>query len=354
MERYQHDVIFDLIAIYGYFGKIVERTCREFNLKYPHLPSMTRKKFARIKRNFCDFGKVDKPLARKKPVTEDEVNQVAVLGYFEAHPRKSIRNASADLGLSYATVQRILHHHKIHPYSFIRLQKLHPGDYQRRVEFCENFLIEAQEDENFLQRIIWTDEAKFCQRGVFNRRNRHFYARENPHMVLEVENQRKFSLNVFCMLMDNRFWYFIYNENLNGDRYIDIIRNVVEEFVDDLPLRVADSCWYQMDGAPAHSTRAVDEKLTELFRDRWWGNKGPRLWPPRSPDLTPVDYYLWGRIKELVYATPIDNENDLRLKITAAFENLQPGEIKQATSHSVQNRILECLNQNGAHIEHLL
>jgi hypothetical protein len=65
-----------------------------------------------------------------------------------------------------------------------------------------------------------------------------------------------------------------------------------------------------MDGAAAHSSRAVDAKLTELFEDHWWGNKGPSVWSARSQDLTPLDFYLWGRIKELVYANPVLNYED--------------------------------------------
>jgi len=29
--------------------------------------------------------------------------------------------------------------------------------------------------------------------------------------------------------------------------------------------------------------------------------------PPRSPDLTPLDFYLWGQIKTLMYSDPTEN-----------------------------------------------
>lgn len=116
-----------------------------------------------------------------------------------------------------------------------------------------------------MRRIIWTDEAKFAQVGVFNRRNRHFWAAANPHLIFEVENQIQFSINVFCLVMDNRLHWFMYDENLNEDKYLEIINNVVQDFVDNLPLQHAVHLWYQMDGAPAHSTNAVDLRLRELF-----------------------------------------------------------------------------------------
>ena len=45
--------------------------------------------------------------------------------------------------------------------------------------------------------------------------------------------------------------------------------------------------------------------------------------PPRSPDLNPLDYFLWGYQKSLVYITPIENENDLRNRIVAPCETIR-------------------------------
>ncbi|GFU94970.1 hypothetical protein TNCV_333061 [Trichonephila clavipes] len=36
--------------------------------------------------------------------------------------------------------------------------------------------------------------------------------------------------------------------------------------------------------------------------DRLISRFGPVNWPPRSCDLTPLDYFLWGYVKPLVYA----------------------------------------------------
>jgi hypothetical protein len=57
-----------------------------------------------------------------------------------------------------------------------------------------------------------------------------------------------------------------------------------------------------MDGAPAHWAREVREWMNEQFGGKWIGHGGPIEWPPRSPDLTPPDYFLWGYFKDKVYA----------------------------------------------------
>jgi hypothetical protein len=44
------------------------------------------------------------------------------------------------------------------------------------------------------------------------------------------------------------------------------------------------------DGAPAHFSRAVRDVLNNTYHDRWIGRGGPTAWPPRSPDLNPLDF----------------------------------------------------------------
>ena len=46
-------------------------------------------------------------------------------------------------------------------------------------------------------------------------------------------------------------------------------------------------------------------------------------WPPRSPDLTPCDYFLWGHLKNKVYATPPISVDNLRICITAEVNILK-------------------------------
>ena len=61
------------------------------------------------------------------------------------------------------------------------------------------------------------------------------------------------------------------------------------------------------DGSPVHFRREVVQCLNTNYANRWIGRNGPILWPARSPDMNPCDNFLWGRIKELVYKTLVEN-----------------------------------------------
>jgi hypothetical protein len=65
------------------------------------------------------------------------------------------------------------------------------------------------------------------------------------------------------------------------------------------------------DGAPTHFDRVVTDHLNERFHERWIRRGGPVSWPPRSPDLIPLDFYLWGHLKTVVYATAVNDAEDL-------------------------------------------
>ncbi|GFT29160.1 uncharacterized protein TNCV_3587681 [Trichonephila clavipes] len=62
--------------------------------------------------------------------------------------------------------------------------------------------------------------------------------------------------------------------------------------------------------------------LNATFETRWIGRGGPVLWPPRSLNLSSLGYFLWGNLKNLVYATPFDQEEDLVARISEATANV--------------------------------
>ena len=69
------------------------------------------------------------------------------------------------------------------------------------------------------------------------------------------------------------------------------------------------------DGAPPHFPVAVRNHLNELFPHRWIGRDSEFSWPPRSPDMNPLDYYLWGDMKDFVYSGEINTRDVLLARI---------------------------------------
>ncbi|KAJ4430770.1 hypothetical protein ANN_19361 [Periplaneta americana] len=68
--------------------------------------------------------------------------------------------------------------------------------------------------------------------------------------------------------------------------------------------------WFMHDGTSALFLRNVREHLPLIFHDRWIGRRSPTPWPARSPNLNPLDFWLWGHMKEPGYLASERNEGD--------------------------------------------
>ncbi|GFV37134.1 putative LOC100569746 [Trichonephila clavipes] len=75
-------------------------------------------------------------------------------------------------------------------------------------------------------------------------------------------------------------------------------------FIPELNNHDVQELWFQQDGATCHTARATIDLLKDTFGDRLISHFGPVNWPPRSCDLTPLDYFLWGYVKSLVLDKP--------------------------------------------------
>jgi hypothetical protein len=82
---------------------------------------------------------------------------------------------------------------------------------------------------------------------------------------------------------------------------------------------------FQQEGAPPHYIKKVREYVNTRFPDRWIGRAAPIAWPPRSPDLTPLDFFLRGFVKNRVFLPLLPaNVAALRTRITAAVAEVTP------------------------------
>ncbi|GFV59390.1 uncharacterized protein TNCV_4633661 [Trichonephila clavipes] len=82
--------------------------------------------------------------------------------------------------------------------------------------------------------------------------------------------------------------------------------------------------WFQQDGAICHTARATIDLLKDTFGDRLISRFGPVNWPPRSCDLTPLDYFLWGYVKSLVYADTPQTLDHLEDNIRRVIADIRP------------------------------
>ncbi|GBO42980.1 hypothetical protein AVEN_237365-1 [Araneus ventricosus] len=109
-------------------------------------------------------------------------------------------------------------------------------------------------------------------------------------------------------------------------------------FLEDLPLSDLQHIWFQHNGAPPHKVSSVQQYIRETFQQQVIGHGGCVDWPPRSPDLNALDFFLWGYIEQRVYATLPPTLQEHRNRITDACASVPPSMFYNV-QREVQSRV---------------
>lgn len=125
---------------------------------------------------------------------------------FRARPGTSIRKESAHLQLSKYIIHKSLHvGQPFHDYKYRKTHKLLPADHPIWVEFCNTILECIARDPQFPFKIIFSDEVKLPASHSQNTRNVHYWAQQNPHVVMKNESdQHQFGINMWIGIIGDK------------------------------------------------------------------------------------------------------------------------------------------------------
>ena len=247
-----------------------------------------------------------------------------------------------------------------YPYKIHCNQQLLRIDREKRLTFALTFLARVEVDASWPWQILWSDEAHFHLCGTVNTHNCRIWDTENPRTLQEIPLHSP-KVTVWCGFTSTFIiGPFFFEENtrngpvtctVTAERY----RNMLENFV--IPKiqqrQCLDSITFMQDGAPPHIGLRVQQFLRQHFtNDRLISRAFPTTWPPRSPDLTPCDFWLWGYLKNLVYRGSLVTLADLKDSITLHVRNISNDQLRSAVEHAVHRlQILQL--EEGNHIEQL-
>jgi hypothetical protein len=93
---------------------------------------------------------------------------------------------------------------------------------------------------------------------------------------------------------------------------------MLQVLLEDVPLAVRRDMCFQQDGVAGHFSVQTEQHLNTQFPDRWLGRGGSVSWPAISPDLNPLDFFLWGHREWIVSRDSPTDMEDLTAKFHAA------------------------------------
>jgi hypothetical protein len=169
-----------------------------------------------------------------------------------------------------------------------------------------------------LELSVFPDEANCHVWSKANRCNCRIPESENSDEVMEHERGTPY-LNVWCDLTlffnwTSHFWGSHTKGSITPE-HVEKLRNHADGRRMHLAARRIPP------PPPPHYVNPVKAFLDKHFPGKWVGRGGSIPWPPRSPDLAALEFFLRGYIKDLVYQTEVQDVEELRRRTTAASDS---------------------------------
>jgi len=271
----------------------------------------------------------------------------------------SVRKLALQLGTSKSTAHRIVRQDLgLYPYKVQIMQKVSEYDVERRLNFA-NTIVEMIDSSTLdINKILFSDEAHFTLDGYVNRQNYRIWGSKRPELAVCTPLHPK-KVACWAGLCAKGIVGPIFlkeGEKIDGETYLRILN---EAFSEASRRRMVEGYHFQQDGAPPHRTPRVLELIKSRFQDRvialdFSKSTGSGIdWPPKSPDLSPLDFYLWGKVKDLVYRDRFERIEDPETKIRAVMNGIPRSELKAVIEH-FEKRLRLIILREGKHIENII
>lgn len=196
-----------------------------------------------------------------------------------------------------------------------------------------------------------SDEAHFHFSGFVNKQNFRYWAQDNP-TELHQRPLHNNKVSMQCAMSSyGVIGPYFFEDNGRGitvtsNRYIAMLETFVAQQLERFPH--IDTAWFQPDGSTSHTARLSMAAIRQLFGERVISENGNIQWPPRFPDLSACDFFLWGRHKSQVFLSRPATTEELKGKIREEISEI-PVEMLCLTK-----RLLECLHRRGAHLQDVI
>ena len=162
----------------------------------------------------------------------------------------------------------------------------------------------------------------FDANGQINRQNDRIYAASrddaNSDMGLHQMKKYPFKVMVWLGMTWNGFTSLVVlppKKSFNSDFYIESVLPIVSSYGTRL---IGTNFVFQQDGASCHTS----EKTINQLKNLGITYIGPDKWPPNSPDLNPLDYFVWNEIEDRMKSRKFNGRDGLIKNIKATSNEI--------------------------------
>jgi len=107
--------------------------------------------------------------------------------------------------------------------------------------------------------------------------------------------------------------------------------------------------YYQHDGAPPHCSQIIRQYPNHKVPNWWIGRGDAHNWPSQSLGMNPLDYYVWGYVKAMVYAHKVNTREELLQWILCTVKNFDNVVVLHTVTSSLVTHVRKCIQADGGH-----
>jgi hypothetical protein len=188
-----------------------------------------------------------------------------------------------------------------------------PSWQQWRLVFWQWHLTKCVVNTQFVANIMYTYEAGLTGESIVNFHSTHVLVDDNPHTTIALRHHHWFFTSVWVGILGDRpSGQVVIPNRLTGAVCHRFLVNDLSVLLEYVPPHQQQHVWFMHDGAPPHFLHTIRQYLNQTFQWKWIGCKGLVNWPAWSPDLNPLDFWLWEHLKTLVYSVPVSDSQVLQ------------------------------------------
>jgi histone-lysine N-methyltransferase SETMAR len=287
-----------------------------------------------------------------RPVTEaTDLNIEVIRALNDENPHISIRYMVFETGLSYDTINRIIH-------DGLKLKKLcarwiphelTERNKQQRMQLCQENLAKLESGQWRLCDIVTADESWIYHRGIGSKQSNMAWCSEGASAPTVVRRTLSDQKNMFVIFFRTTGPEIIHmlerGDSITGDYYKD---NCLKPLSDNIKRRRPKSGLHAIKlhhyNARPHQTNDI-----KIFLQQQGVTVMPH--PPSSPDLVPWDFWLFGYLKQQL-DTYSDSES-LKKAVTTVIRDIPQDEFRKTFNKWIE-RMQLCISNKGEYFEHMM
>ena len=319
----------------------ISRELFEYKVSYNYIQ--------RIVREHRKSGKVENSNKRnRKPSVRTPAAIKRIRDLIHKNGERSSRKLASVTNMSSTTVLKVLKEDlKLRPYKKRKIHGMSEAQKQKRFHRTKVLLDWRRDDE-----IIFSDEKLFLLQESFNPQNDRIWSSSIEDIPADKRSIKRFqnasSVMVWGAICKRGKLPLIFIEKgvkINQQYYLD---NVLKShlLVEAKKLFGDEYYCFQQDGAPAHTAKSVQEWCEENLPDFIPKDE----WPPSSPDLNPLDFFVWGYMLQNLKTKKIHSLDSFKKAIMKIWDEIPMSHIRAACD-SFFKRLELVRSNNGGTIE---